>query len=89
MPNAGAFKKGEKRPKQGRPKGATNKFTKTVKEAVLAAFQDAQTDERHPSNLARFSKEYPEAFMSMASKMIPREVEAKLESSALTIVIQE
>lgn len=89
MANAGAFKKGEKRPKQGRPKGASNKFTKTVKEAVLAAFQDAQTDERHPSNLARFSKEYPEAFMSMASKMIPKEVEATITTNAITLVVKD
>lgn len=34
MANAGAFKKGEKRPGQGRPPGTPNKATTTVREAI-------------------------------------------------------
>lgn len=37
MANAGAFKKGEKRPGQGRPKGSLNTATKTAKEAISLA----------------------------------------------------
>jgi hypothetical protein len=32
--NAGAFKKGEKRPRQGRPKGVQNKTTQEAKNAI-------------------------------------------------------
>lgn len=34
MANSGAFKKGEKRPGQGRPPGTPNKATTTVREAI-------------------------------------------------------
>jgi hypothetical protein len=34
MPNAGAFKKGEKRPYQGRPKGTPNKVTQEFRDTV-------------------------------------------------------
>lgn len=36
-----AFKKGEKRPGQGRPKGAANKVTKELKEMILQALDGA------------------------------------------------
>lgn len=39
MPNPGKFKKGEKRPGQGRPKGCVNKATANAREAI-AAFVD-------------------------------------------------
>jgi hypothetical protein len=35
--NAGAFKKGEKKPGQGRPKGSLNKTTIAAKEAIALA----------------------------------------------------
>ncbi len=41
--NAGTFKKGEKRPNQGRPKGAANKATKNAREAI-ALFIEGNTD---------------------------------------------
>lgn len=41
--NAGTFKKGEKRPNQGRPKGAVNKATKNAREA-FARFVDGNAD---------------------------------------------
>jgi hypothetical protein len=37
MANAGAFKKGEKRPGQGRPKGLLSKHTTAAKDAIAAA----------------------------------------------------
>ena len=40
MPNAGAFKKGEKRPGQGRPKGAANKATREFRETVTKLLED-------------------------------------------------
>ena len=41
MANAGSFKKGEKRPDQGRPKGAINKTSVEIKAMVLAALEGA------------------------------------------------
>lgn len=43
MANAGSFKKGEKRPGQGRPKGQVNKATQTAREAI-ARFVDGNTE---------------------------------------------
>ena len=37
--NAGSFKKGEKRPGQGRPKGSVNKHTTLAKDAIALAAQ--------------------------------------------------
>lgn len=37
MANAGAFKKGEKRPGQGRPKGSLARHTVAAKDAIQAA----------------------------------------------------
>lgn len=39
MTNAGAFKKGEKRPGQGRPKGVSNKTTQEAKSAIAMVAQ--------------------------------------------------
>jgi len=43
MSNAGQFKKGEKRPNAGRPKGLPNKATTNAKEAI-ARFVDGNAD---------------------------------------------
>ena len=40
MVNAGSFKKGEKRPKQGRPPGMANKATTEFRETVRALLED-------------------------------------------------
>jgi hypothetical protein len=43
MPNAGHFKKGEKRPGAGRPKGLPNKTTVLAREAI-SRFVDGNAD---------------------------------------------
>ena len=40
MANSGSFKKGEKRPKQGRPKGCLNKDTREFRETVRNLLED-------------------------------------------------
>lgn len=69
------FEKGNK----GRPKGAQGKITKTVKDTVLAVFNDLQNDPKH--NLSSFAKTYPRDFYTIASKLIPTEVQATVEAS--------
>lgn len=62
----------------GKPKGATNKVTRTVKDAVLATFMKVQEDPKHPANLDNFAKKYPREFHAVAAKLIPSEVTAKI-----------
>ena len=62
------FKKGE----GGRPKGAQNQLTKTVKETVLSVFNELQGDEKN--NLKSFAEKYPRDFYQIAAKLIPTEL---------------
>jgi len=66
------FKKGN----PGRPKGAENKFTKTVRETVLEVFNQLQEDPKH--SLAAFAKDNPTEFYKIASKLIPTDLKAEL-----------
>ncbi len=59
----------------GRPKGAQNKLTKTVKETVMAVFEDLQTDPK--ANLLTWAKDNATEFYKIASKLIPSEVEVR------------
>lgn len=65
----GQFKKGRAR---GRPKGAVNKLTRTVRDTVLSVFNELQDDPR--ANLKTFAKKYPRDFYAIASKLIPTEI---------------
>lgn len=67
------FKKGA----AGRPKGTPNKLTKTVKETVLAIFNEIQDDPE--IKLLAFAKKYPRDFYAIAAKLIPTEVNANVE----------
>ena len=73
------FQKGE----GGRPKGATNKITKTVKETVLAVFNDIQSDPK--VNLTQFAKDYPKEFYAIAKALIPTEITAKVDAELKVI----
>jgi hypothetical protein len=62
------FKKGE----GGRPKGVQNKITKTVKETVLAVFNDLQ--EKPGVRLMDWAQEEPTEFYRIAARLIPTEI---------------
>ncbi len=68
----------------GRPVGAIGKLTKTVKETVLAVFNEIQEDPK--VKLSQFAKDYPRDFYNIAAKLIPTEVQANIEA---TIVWKE
>ena len=68
------FEKGNK----GKPKGSTNKLTKSVKEAFEIAFNELQGDEN--ANLANWAKENTTEFYKLAAKLIPTSVNADLTS---------
>jgi hypothetical protein len=80
MPRGKPFSKGN----TGRPKGAVNKTTKTVKEVVLAAFNDLQGDPKN--NILQFAKENPKEFYQIAAKLIPTEINARVNKIQLEIV---
>lgn len=61
----------------GRPKGATNRLTRTVKETVLAAFNDLQNDPK--ANILTWAKDQPTEFYKIASKLIPTELNATVK----------
>lgn len=66
-----AAKKGHEK-KGGRQKGSLNKFTKTVKEVVLGAFNEMQEDPK--ANILAWGKENPKDFYNIAAKLIPTEL---------------
>jgi len=68
----------------GRPKGAQNKLTKTVKESVLFVFNEIQDDPK--VNLTAFAKKYPRDFYNIAARLIPTEINARLTKISLEIV---
>lgn len=56
----------------GRPAGTPNKLTKTVKETVLAVFNNLQDDPK--ANLEDWAKKEPTEFYRIAAKLIPTEI---------------
>lgn len=70
--NSGQFGKGN----PGKPKGATNKLTRAVKEAFEAAFNELQG--QPGVRLPDWAKENPTEFYKIASKLIPAELNANV-----------
>lgn len=68
MANTGSFKKGEKRPGQGRPKGSLNKATLAAKEAIALAAEGLGGTER----LIAWAKEEPANERAFWSSIYPR-----------------
>ena len=56
---------------KGRPKGATNKLTRTIKAAIEEAFEQAGG----VSYLADMAREQPAAFMTLLGKVLPTQME--------------
>lgn len=64
--------------KKGRPKGSTNKMGASVKETFEKAFHLLQQNDR--VKLAKWGEENPTDFYKLAAKLIPAEINAKVES---------
>lgn len=62
----------------GRKKGSQNKLTKTVKETVLAVFNDLQADPK--ANLVTWAKSETTEFYRIAAKLIPTEMTGTVQS---------
>lgn len=67
----------------GRVKGTPNVLTRTVKETVLAAFNELQKDPK--ANIVDWGKKNPGMFYQIAAKLIPTELNATLESKVITV----
>lgn len=87
MANAGSFKKGEKRPGQGRPKGSLAKTSVAAKEAIQLAADGLGGPER----LIAWAQEDPlneRAFWSsIYPKLLPLQIAGDSENP-LTITVQ-
>lgn len=69
----GGFSKGN----PGKPQGAKNHITKTVKEKVLEVFNDLQS---HPkASLRAWAESKPGEFYQIAAKLIPTEITGSLK----------
>lgn len=55
---------------KGRPKGAANKLTKTIKEAIELSFEKVGGADY----LARMAEEQPSAYMTLLGKVLPTQV---------------
>lgn len=81
-------KRGKGRPfgpgNPGRPKGAQNHLTKTVKETVLNVFNDIQQDPK--LNLRAFAKDHTRDFYQIAAKLIPTEIAGSFTKIQVEIV---
>ena len=79
------FEKGEPRPENaGRKVGSVNKLTKTVKERVLEVFNELQEDSE--ANLLSWAKTEPTEFYKIAAKLIPADINAKVEGKIITVI---
>lgn len=67
-----AFKKGEKRPGQGRPKGSTNKVTAELKDMILSALDESGGVE-YLVDRARDPRTAG-AFLTLVGKVLPMQV---------------
>lgn len=67
---------------KGRPKGASNKLTRTVKEAIEAAFDKVGGADY----LARMAVEQPTSFMTLLGKVLPTQINANVNDRRTVIM---
>lgn len=74
------FKKGDGR--GGRPKGAPNKTTRALKEAIILAAEKSKHSKAHDLEgyLVYLADEKPELFVPLLGKLLPLQVRAKSEA---------
>jgi len=83
MENPGKFKKGVKKPNQG--KRGPGKLTKELKDMILCALDDAGG----VGYLVNQAHEKPAAFLALVGKVLPLQVKGELEhSGGITVNIK-
>lgn len=76
-----AFKKGEKKPGQGRPKGCLNKNNQMIRDMI----KDALDDLGGVDYLTSLAKSHPAAFASLIGKTMPLQVTGENGGAIQTI----
>lgn len=66
----------------GRKKGSPNKLTRTLRELLLNALQEAGGQ----AYLVQQARDNPAAFLALLGRLLPNEIKASVEST--TIVVQ-
>jgi hypothetical protein len=79
-----AFEKGKEKT-GGRVAGSINKLTKTVKEKVLEVFNELQDDPT--ANMLNWAKSEPTEFYKIAAKLIPADINAKVEGKIIEVIV--
>ena len=77
------FEKGNK----GKPKGATNKLTKSVKEAFEIAFNKLQGND--DAKLEVWAANNPTEFYKLAAKLIPTSLTGEVQTTGIIKVVRE
>ena len=79
------FKPGESGNPNGKPKGAVNVLTKTVKERVTEVFNELQSDPT--ANMLSWAKTEPTEFYKIAAKLIPAEINAHVDNKVIVVKV--
>jgi len=85
MANSTAFKKGEKRPNQGRPKGLTNKTTQSAKDAIAAAAEALGGSDRLVAWVKEDASNEKVFWGTIYPKLLPLQVAGAGENGELVI----
>jgi len=84
------LKKAGRKPGPGRPKGLKNKFT-TLKDSFLKAYQ-SKDGFGGDKALMDFAKSNPEKFLDFIAKLLPKEIDAKLDDKRdppnITVIVE-
>jgi len=65
-------------------KRGPNKLTRSVKDTVLAVFNELQTEPK--VNLKDWAKQRPTDFYNIAAKLIPTEVKANIDAKVTQVI---
>lgn len=78
---------GKKKPPRagmGRPKGAVNKVTKTLREAIESSFEKVGGDDY----LVKMAREQPAAYMTLLGKVLPAHMNIKAETGKFELIVK-
>lgn len=67
---------------KGRPKGAINKLTATIKNAIEASFEKVGGAEY----LARMAETQPVAYMTLLGKVLPTQIDGSVQAIGMAVV---
>ena len=71
----------------GRKKGSKDKLPQTVKETYVRAFHELQKKAENKTTLVNWARANPTEFYKLATKLIPTEVEGKLDVAVRAIKV--